>query len=252
MKYLYRVYQLFVAIPLLVVWTIIISVMILVGCAVGNGHFWGYYPGKWWGWVIIRLFLLPVKVEGRGHLEKGKSYVFVANHQGAFDIFLIYGFLGRNIKWMMKHQIQKIPFVGVACRASKQIMIDKRGPKKIKASYDQAREVLKDGISLMVFPEGARTFTGHMGHFTRGAFMLADELQLPVVPLTINGSFDVMPRMRDWHWVNWHPLSLTIHQPVYPVDKGQANVASTMTDSYSAVMSSLVPEYQGFVENPDQ
>ena len=252
MKYLYRVYQLFVAVPLLIVWTIIISLMILVGCAIGNGHFWGYYPGKWWGWAIIRLLLLPVKVEGRSNMEKDKSYVFVANHQGAFDIFLIYGFLGRNIKRMMKYQIQKIPFVGAACRASKQIMIDKRGPKKIKASYDQAREVLTDGISLMVFPEGARTFTGHMGRFNRGAFMLADELQLPVVPITINGSFNVMPRMRDWHWVNWHPLSLTIHQPVYPVDKGSANVASTMTDCYSSVMSSLVPEYQGFVENPDQ
>ena len=82
--------------------------------------------------------------------------------------------------------------------------------------------------------------------------MLADELQLPVVPLTINGSFDVMPRTRDWHFVNWHPLSLTIHQPVYPVEKGASNITTTLNDSYNAVMSALVPEYQGYVENPDQ
>ena len=203
MKYIYRIYQLFVAVPLLLVWTIIIALMVIVGCAVGNGHFWGYYPGRWWGKAIIRLLLLPVKVEGREKLEKNKSYVFVANHQGAFDIFLIYGFLGRNFKWMMKHQILKIPFVGQACKASRQIIIDKRGPKRIKDSYDKAREVLKDGISLVVFPEGARSFTGHMGKFTRGAFMLADELQLPVVPLTINGSFNVLPRTNDWHFVDW-------------------------------------------------
>lgn len=252
MKYIYRIYQLFVAIPLLLVWTIIIALMIIVGCAVGNGHFWGYYPGRWWGKAIIRLLLLPVKVEGREKLEKNQSYVFVANHQGAFDIFLIYGFLGRNFKWMMKYQILKIPFVGQACKASRQIIIDKRGPKRIKDSYDKAREVLKDGISLVVFPEGARSFTGHMGKFTRGAFMLADELQLPVVPLTINGSFNVLPRTNDWHFVDWHPLSLTIHQPIYPVGQGTTNITTTLNDSYEAVMSGLVPEYQGFVENPDQ
>ena len=202
MKYLYRLYQLLVALPILIVWSIVIALTVIVGCTLGNGHFWGYYPGKWWGWLIVRIFLLPVKVEGRGNIEKDKSYVFVANHQGAFDIFLIYGFLGRNIKWMMKHQILKIPFVGAACKASHQIIIDKRGPKRIKESYDKAREVLKEGISLMVFPEGARSFTGHMGRFNRGAFMLADELQLPVVPITINGSFNVMPRTRDWHFVD--------------------------------------------------
>ena len=252
MKYIYRIYQLFVAIPLLLVWTIIIALMVIVGCAVGNGHFWGYYPGRWWGKAIIRLLLLPVKVEGREKLEKNKSYVFVANHQGAFDIFLIYGFLGRNFKWMMKHQLLKIRFVGQACKASRHIIIDMRGPKRIKDSYDMAREVLKDGISLVVFPEGARSFTGHMGKFTRGAFMLADELQLPVVPLTINGSFNVLPRTNDWHFVDWHPLSLTIHQPLYPVGQGTTNITTTLNDSYEAVMSGLVPEYQGFQENPDQ
>ena len=252
MKYRYRLYQLVVCVPVVIIWSIIISLMIIIGCALGGGKFWGYYPGKWWGWLIVRIFLLPVKVEGKGLIERDQSYVFVANHQGAFDIFLIYGFLGRNIRWMMKHQILKIPFVGTACKSSRQIIIDKRGPKRIKASYDQAREILKEGVSLMVFPEGARTFTGHMGHFTRGAFMLADELQLPVVPITINGSFNVMPRTNDWHFVNWHPLSITVHQPIYPIGEGSTNIASTMTDSYSTVMADLVPEYQGYVENPDQ
>ena len=82
--------------------------------------------------------------------------------------------------------------------------------------------------------------------------MLADELQLPVVPLTINGAFNVMPRMRDWHFVNWHPLSLTIHQPIYPVGKGGDNIQAVTHPSYDSVMSSLVDEYKGFKENPDQ
>ena len=232
MKYLYRLYQLFIALPLIAVYTVLTCIVVIIGCAIGNGHFWGYYPGKLWAQFIVRVLLLPVKVEGRENLKKGQSYVFVANHQGSFDIFLIYGFLCRNFKWMMKRQLRQIPFVGKAC--------------------ESARRTLQGGMSLVVFPEGARTFTGHMGVFRRGAFMLADDIELPVVPLTINGSFDVMPRMRDMKWVTWHPLKLTIHKPIMPIGKGSDNIKHLEEESYKAVMSAITPEYQGFVENPDQ
>ena len=252
MRLLYCIYQLFVAFPITIVATIITALVTGLGCTLGNGHFWGYFPGHCWSWIITRVFLLPVKVEGRENIEHGHSYVFVANHQGAFDIFLIYGFLRRNFKWMMKHQLKKIPFVGYACKKSHQIFVDKRGPSKIRQTYDNARKTLSSGMSVVVFPEGARSFTGHMGTFKKGAFMLADELQLPVVPLTINGTFDVMPRTRDWNFAKWHPLTLTIHQPIYPVDKGPRNIQAVMHQSYDSVMSALEPKYQGFVENPDQ
>ena len=252
MKYLYYLYQLCIALPLALIVTIVTCLFVIIGCSLGFGHFWGYWPAHYWGRILLWLLLIPVKVEGRNHLEKGQSYVFVANHQGAFDIFLVYGYLNRNFKWMMKYQLRKLPVVGYASAKSHQIFVDKRGPMKIKATYDAARETLKGGVSLTVFPEGARTFTGHMGVFKRGAFALADELQLPVVPLTINGSFDIMPRMRDWHFVHWHPLTLTIHQPIYPVGQGADNMEAVKNQAYDAVMSALAPQYQGFVENPDQ
>lgn len=252
MKYLYRLYQICVAFPVTIVATIITSLTVAIGSTLHKGHFWGYHPGKWWARVILWAFLIPVKVTGRENLKQGQSYVFVSNHQGAFDIFLIYGYLCRNFKWMMKRGIRKIPFVGFACERSHQIFVDKSGPRKVKETYDKAREILRDGISLVVFPEGARSFTGHMGVFRRGAFMLADELQLPVVPLTINGSFDIMPRTRDWHFANWHRLTFTIHEPIYPQGQGAENVKQTMESSYQTIMDGLVPEMQGFVENPDQ
>ena len=229
MKVLYRIYQVFVAIPVTIVMTIWTALVVGIGCTIGDGHYWGYYPGRWWARVIAYVFLLPVKVEGREHLEENQSYVFVANHQGAFDIFLIY------------------------CAKSHQIFVDRRGTAKVRATYKAARHILETGnCSVVVFPEGARSFTGHMSTFKKGAFALADELQLPIVPMTINGSFNVMPRMRDWHFVNWHPLSLTIHQPIYPKGQGLENVQQTMAQSAEAIMSALTPEYQGYVENPDQ
>ena len=249
---LYRIYQFIICLPGIVLMTMITALEVGVGTAIGNGHFWGYWPGHMWGKIILKMFLIPVKVEGHENLEKDQSYVFVANHQGSFDIFLIYGHLNRNFKWMMKHQLRRLPLIGWACAKARHIFVDKRGPKKIMATYQTARQTLQGGTSVTVFPEGSRTFTGHMGTFKKGAFSLADELQLPVVPLTINGSFDILPRMGGVSFVTWHPLSLTIHQPIYPVGQGSDNIEATKNQAYDAVMSALVPEYQGFVENPDQ
>ena len=249
---IYRIYQLCIAAPLILLATIITGVVTIVGCTLGNGHFWGYYPGRLWSQFITRILLLPVSVEGREHLQEGQSYVFVANHQGAFDIFLIYGFLGRNFKWMMKQGLRRLPLVGAACAAAHHIFVDKSGPTRIRQSYEQARKTLSGGMSLVVFPEGSRSFTGHMAKFRRGAFMLADDLQLPVVPLTINGSINVKPRTRDLYWVFWHPLTLTIHQPLPPTSQGADNISRLMRDSYDTIMADLPQELQGYEDNPDQ
>lgn len=251
LTFIYRIYQLFVFLPIFLLLSIITAIVTVVGCAVGNGHFWGYYPGKIWARLTCWLLLLPVHVTGRENLDPRQSYVFVSNHQGAFDIFLIYGFLNRNFKWMMKKQLRKIPLVGVACEYAHHIYVDRSGPSKIRQTYDNAREILRDGMSLAVFPEGSRTFTGHMGKFRRGAFMLADELKLPVCPLTINGSFNVKPRMKDIYWVLWHPLTLTIHKPI-PYKEHDEHERQMMKEAYDSVMSGLAPEYRGYVENPDQ
>lgn len=225
---------------MLVIWSSIITLIITIGSLIGFGKFAGYQPGHWWGWFIVRMVLLPVKVEGREKLDKKQSYVFVANHQGAFDIFLMFGFLGHEIRWMMKHELVNIPIFGTACKNSRQILVDNRSVSKIKQCYQQAREILRGGTSLAVFPEGARTWDGKMRPFKKGAFALADELQLPVVPLTINGSFIVKPRFRDMDFCTWHPLHLTIHDPIFPVGQGSGNINQLMEKSYKEIEKDLV------------
>lgn len=250
MKVFYLLYQLLIAAPILLLITLFTAVVTIIGSWIGSAHFWGYYPGKVWSQLFCYLLLLPVKVVRHTQVSKDQSYVFVANHQGSFDIFLIYGFLGRNFKWMMKKGIRNIPFVGRACEAAGHIFVDKSGPKKVLETQEHARKILQKGTSLVVFPEGARTFTGHMGYFKKGAFQLADRLQLPVVPLTIIGSFQVLPRTGKW--VSWHPLTLIIHQPIYPQGEGADNCKQTMEQAYQAIEQGLPTELQGMIENPDQ
>ncbi|MBR1593650.1 MAG: 1-acyl-sn-glycerol-3-phosphate acyltransferase [Alloprevotella sp.] len=246
MTWLYFLYQLLIALPLGLLLTLLVSIVIIVGCLF-NAHFWGYWPAHFWARAVCRLLLLRVKVRGREHLHPRQSYVFVANHQGAMDIFLVYGYLNRNFKWMMKKALRRMPVVGYACQKARHIFVDKSGPRAIQRTYDSARRTLRGGTSLVVFPEGARTFTGHMGVFRKGAFQLADELGLAVVPMTINGSFDVLPRQRGFFFVRRHTLELVIHAPL-PYDEDTDRRAR----AYNNIMSALPDKYQGYVENRDQ
>lgn len=250
MRIFYYIYMFCIAVPLGITATIIAALTTIAGCAVGNGHFWGYYPGKYWSRAICTLFLIPVKVYGRENIDKHSSYVFVANHQGAFDIFLIYGYLNRNFKWMMKQSLRKIPFVGKACKSAGHIFVDRRNGQKILSTIHKAHDTLVEGTSIVVFPEGARTFTGHMGYFKKGAFQLADELQLPVVPMTINGSFDILPRFKKLP--KPHKLSLTIHAPILPKGQGGIFIKEMMNEAYAEIEKGLDDKYKGMVKNEDQ
>lgn len=252
MKFLYKVYQFIVVLPLGLIITALSSIFLVLLAMLGCTRWAATYIGRFWAWSILRLLLLPVTVEGRENISPDQSYVFMANHQGSFDIFLVYAFLHHEFKWMMKKSLFDIPFVGMACRRAGFISVDKSSRRAIANTMIQARQVLQGGASICIFPEGARTFTGHMGVFRKGGFQLADTLQLPIIPITIDGSFDVLPRQRGFNFVNYHPLRLVIHPPILPVSKGADNIAHLLSLTYDTIMSALPPHYQGYVENHDQ
>lgn len=233
---LYRIYQFCIMIPLALVATIIAALVTIVACALGGGRWWGYWPAHIWGRIICWLTLVRVTVKGRENVDPGTSYVFVANHQGAYDIFSIYGWLGHNFRWMMKAQLRKIPLVGYSCEVSKQIYVDKSSPSALRRTLDRAEKLLGSGMSIVVFPEGARTFDGKMRGFKRGAFMLAQEFNLPVVPITISGAFDVLPRFKKLP--KWGHITLTIHKPILPGEGGH-DMAALAEQSQAAIASAL-------------
>ena len=121
---LYRIYQLLVMLPLMAAVTIVAAVITATGSIAFGGRWWGYYPAKIWARIMCRLTLVSVEVRGRELIDPNTSYVFVANHQGAYDIFSVYGFLGHNFKWMMKRSLEKIPLVGWACKRAGHIYVD--------------------------------------------------------------------------------------------------------------------------------
>ena len=210
---LYLIYQIFIALPIMIVITIITAVVTMIG-SIFNDRFWGYWPGMIWGRLFYLIFLIPVHVHGLENIKKGQSYVIAPNHQSYWDAFLVYGFIGIKFKWMMKKELGRIPFVGWACYMAGCIFIDRSSRASSMESIRKAESKLKNGMSVVIFPEGTRTHDGQMAKFKRGAFLISEELKLPILPVSIDGNYDVMSR-HAWN-VTWHPVHITVHEPVWP------------------------------------
>ena len=236
MRYLYLIYQWCVAVPILLVLTALTAIVTIVMSGICGNHFWGYYPAHIWSRCVCILLMVKVKVKGRENIDPGTSYVFVANHQGAFDIWAIYGYLNHDFKWLMKKELEKIFLVGKACRRAGHIIVDDSSVAGIRSTIEESEKRLKGGMSLVIFPEGSRTFDGKMTPFKRGAFMLAAEYKLPVVPITIDGAFRRMPRTT----YNATPgvITLTIHKPIYPGERG-FNTKRLMSQCFDEINSAL-------------
>ena len=216
--------------------TILTALIVIIGSMLGAGRWAGFYPPSIWSRIMCALTFVRVKVRGKENIDPKTSYVFVANHQGAYDIFTVYGWLGHNFRWLMKKELRKIPLVGYACEKAKQVYVDNSSPTRVKETMQNAEALLAGGMSVVVFPEGARTWDGKMRAFKRGAYALAMEFNLPVVPLTIDGAFKVMPRFKKFPRPG--TITLTIHTPIHPDADGH-NLARLMEDSREAIASAL-------------
>jgi 1-acyl-sn-glycerol-3-phosphate acyltransferase len=219
----YAIYEFCVILPLALTATIITSIITAVGCMCGFGKFMGYWPGVMWSKFICAICLCPYKVVGREKIDKDTSYIFVPNHQGAFDIFLLYAGLNHSFRWMLRKGIRKIPAVGYACDKAGHIWVDERGASGMMHTVRQALKTLQGGTSIIVFPEGTRTLDGHLHRFKKGAFTLAAMLRMPVVPITIEGPYHVMKK--GSFLIRPHRMKITIHEPLPAVTREEGNDA---------------------------
>jgi len=244
---LFFLYFWLIVAPVFILATILTAFSVIVGCMLGGEKFFSYYPGMLWSKLACCLALCPVKVKGRENLKKKQSYVFVSNHQSAFDIFLIYGYLGIPFKWMMKVGILKIPLVGTACRAAGFIFADNSTPQAAKRTIAEAKRRLKDGVSLVAFPEGSRSKIGKMSRFRKGAFQVAIDQHLSIVPISLNGPYHVLPISSIMP--KPHRMEMVIHPPVIVdeytltdmkdiqclADKAKEVIASALWEEFKSV-----------------
>lgn len=146
-------------------------------------------------WARILAFAAPMKVrvDGRENIDPQQSYILVSNHQSQFDIFLLYGWLGIDFKWVMKQELRKVPGIGMACDRMGHIFIDRSDHAAAMSTLDDAKKKIVNGTSVMFFPEGTRSRDGKLMRFKKGAFRMAVDLGLPILPLTVTGTRNVLP-----------------------------------------------------------
>ena len=235
-------YQWIIIMPLFLAATILTAILVMIFAPIFGSKFWGYYPPKWWSRITCWLALCRIKTKGHENLDKKQSYIFVANHQGSFDIFLTYGFLNQNIKWVQKASLRKIPLVGFASEKAGHVFVDNSSVSSRTRTIQAAKQQITNGVSIMLFPEGARTLTGKMKRFKRGAYHIAYDLQLPIVPLTINGPFDVLKRGESLI----HPgkMELIIHKPISTAGISEDQIPDLIDKTKKVIHSALWDKYK--------
>ena len=215
MKYIlypfYILYQYLIAWPILVVLTAFTAIFTICTVFWRNAEF-VHKVQQFWSRSFFWLMFLPVSVDGAEHIQPGQSYVFVANHQSMFDVWLVYGWLPVIFKWLMKAELRKVPFVGTGCKAAGHIFVDRRNAKAAMESLKEVERQLVGGVSTVIFPEGTRSKDGEVGRFKRGAFQIAWDLGLPVIPLSLSGCFDVLPKGKPF--VHRHPVHMHIDKAI--------------------------------------
>lgn len=153
-----------------------------------------YRISQLWTWFILRLGGISLKVRGLENIETGQQYIFMVNHQSNIDIpVLIQSLPEFQLRWIAKKELLWVPLFGWAMWASKHITVDRANPSAALKSLERAKERIAAGISIVVFPEGTRSRDGRLLRFKKGGFLLAVQTRTQIVPVTINGSANVLP-----------------------------------------------------------
>jgi 1-acyl-sn-glycerol-3-phosphate acyltransferase len=149
---------------------------------------------RYWARIISRLAGMRVELKGGENLKPGQPYILAANHQSQFDIFALQGYLNISFRWLAKKELFDIPVFGYGMRQAGYIAIDRsRGRQALKSLY-AAAERIAAGASVIIFPEGTRSNDGKLREFKSGGMVLAIKSGVPIVPVAIRGTHEIMPK----------------------------------------------------------
>jgi len=192
--------------------TIPFSLLATVGSLVQKNLRIFYWVTRTWPRMALRVCNVSLTVRGTEHLQKDAAYVFVANHASMFDILAVLAGIPGRVNLILKKELTRVPLWGWGLLVSPYIVIDRSNARKAMQSLEQAEQRIRNGASVLLFPEGTRTRDGKMRPFKRGAFSLAARSGAPIVPVTINGSFRILPK--GSFRINAGYIELVIHPPI--------------------------------------
>jgi 1-acyl-sn-glycerol-3-phosphate acyltransferase len=237
--WLYQPYKYLVFMPILVISTLVLGTLTIVLAFVVSPRMVSLVCGVTWARLNAVLTPMWVRTRGREHVDPRQSYVIVSNHQSHYDVFVLYGWLGIDFKWVMKHELRRVPGLGIGCEKVGHIFIDRSDHQAALRSLEEAKAKIVDGTSVIFFPEGTRSRDGRLRSFKKGAFRMALDLDLPILPVTIAGTRAILPP--DTRDLRPGRAALTIHPPV-PTDGYTLDTLPELMDRVRESVASALPD----------
>lgn len=189
---------------------------IIMGTSATVGSFfssrWPRLMAKWWGRMNLWGAGVKVRIQGIEKLNPHEPYILASNHQSWFDIFATLGYIPIPFSWLAKEELFKIPVLGRAMYSAGYIPIDRSDQRKSIISLNKAAEAIRNGSSVFIFPEGTRSPDGTIQAFKKGGFILAAKSHQPMVPISISGSYRILPKKS--HYINSGEIRITLAKPI--------------------------------------
>ena len=237
---LYQIYSWLVFYPLGLLLTFMTGWLIVLVSVLWNPKAAGRYVAATWGKVMGWITPIWVRVEGAENVDHNRSYVVVCNHQSQYDIFVVYGWLKLDLKWVVKAELRKVPGVGIGCEKAGHIFVERGNPEQTSKAVSDALERVGSGVGILFFAEGTRSMDGKLLPFKKGAFRTAISQGLPILPVTIVGTREVQRSKSMLIFPG--KVSLVIHPAIEPGSGQAQQVLELMTRTREVIASALPAE----------
>ena len=218
---------------------ILLIIPLLLFCCVLKSARPIIFMGKWAMQVSQKILGIRIEVTGAEKIAKEKPYVFMSNHLSFIDGPLLFLIIPQPIRVILKKEVFRIPFVGLGMKLVGFIPVDRKSIRGGKQSMDRAAHLIKEkGFSFLIFPEGTRSLDGRLQPFKRGGFFIAIDSQVPIVPITIKGTYELMPK--GSFFAKKGTVEVVFHPPV-PVQGFDRNSLPGLLDRVrSSIQSGLI------------
>lgn len=234
LSWLYQIYAWLFLIPFIFLWSFLCGWLAMITAVLISQRFGSQRVGGLWARVIGYLTPMLVSREGMQHIDPDQTYVVVCNHASQYDILLVYGWLGIDLRWVMKQELRKLPGLGIGCEKVGHIFVDRSNPEAARAAINEALDRIGDGVGILFFPEGTRSLDGRLRPFKKGAFRMALDQELPVLPLTLLGTRDILPA--GSLFLTPGRAKIVVHEPIEPAGH---DARSLMEAAKGAIASAL-------------
>jgi 1-acyl-sn-glycerol-3-phosphate acyltransferase len=168
-----------------------------------------------WAKVLLRVALAPVTVEHAERLPVGEAAVYTSNHLSYYDTPVLYAKLPFQFRILAKAPLWKTPFIGWYLERSGQVPIDQSSMRAGVVSLGRGAKTLASGMPMVIFPEGGRAFNGELQPMVAGAAWMAIKAQVPLVPLTLIGTYELLPI--HVYALRPRPLKMIVGEPISTV-----------------------------------